>query len=116
MKIVTLVIYKFNSGFAVKNIGSMTFKGDNNISNNYNLNISNTEILDLNQFENVDNVKDIEQILLNSGYLTKTSDESDFTIKLPTLFASQKYCYIEGIILFIFIGDVYQFIVHCLIP
>lgn len=80
--------YKFNSGLSIRNIGSMTFKGDNNISNNYNLSISNTEFLDLTQFENVDNVRDIEQILLNSGYLTKTSDESDFTIKLPTLFTA----------------------------
>ncbi|MFC4740398.1 hypothetical protein ACFO3U_10375 [Flavobacterium ponti] len=80
--------YKLNSGIAVKNIGSMTFKSDNNISNNYNLNISDTQFLDLNQFEDVDNVRDIEQLLLNSGYLTKTSDESDFTIKLPTLFTA----------------------------
>lgn len=80
--------YKFNSGLSIRNIGSMTFKGDNNVSNNYNLSISNTEFLDLTQFENVDNVRDIEQILLNSGYLTKTSDESDFTIKLPTLFTA----------------------------
>jgi hypothetical protein len=80
--------YKLNSGIVVKNIGSMTFKSDNNISNNYNLNISDTQFLDLNQFEDVDNVRDIEQILLNSGYLTKTSDESDFTIKLPTLFTA----------------------------
>jgi hypothetical protein len=80
--------YKFNSGLSIKNIGSMTFKGDNNVSNNYDLSISNTEFLDLTQFEDVDNVRDIEQILLNSGYLTKTSDESDFTIKLPTLFTA----------------------------
>jgi hypothetical protein len=80
--------YKFNSGLSIKNIGSMTFKSDNNESNNYNLNISNTQFLDLNQFENVDNIKDIEQILLSSGYLTKTSDQKDFTIKLPTLFTA----------------------------
>ncbi|WP_338375480.1 hypothetical protein [uncultured Flavobacterium sp.] len=80
--------YKFNSGLAIKNIGSMTFKADNNESSNYNLNISNTEFLNLNQFQDVDNVRDIEQILLASGYLTKTSDEKDFTIKLPTLFTA----------------------------
>ncbi|WP_339887052.1 hypothetical protein [uncultured Flavobacterium sp.] len=80
--------YKFNSGLSIKNIGSMTFKSDNNESSNYNLNISNTQFLDLNQFEDVDNVKDIEQILLSSGYLTKTSDQKDFTIKLPTLFTA----------------------------
>ena len=80
--------YKFNSGLSIKNIGSMTFKSDNNVSSNYNLNISNTQFLDLNQFENVDNIRDIEQILLASGYLTKTSDQKDFTIKLPTLFTA----------------------------
>lgn len=80
--------YKFNSGLSIKNIGSMTFKSDNNESSNYNLNISNTQFLDLNQFENVDNIKDIEQILLSSGYLTKTNDQKDFTIKLPTLFTA----------------------------
>lgn len=80
--------YKFNSGLSIRNIGSMTFKSDNNESSNYNLNISNTEFLDLNQFEDVDNIRDIEQILLASGYLTKTSDQKDFTIKLPTLFTA----------------------------
>lgn len=80
--------YKFNSGMSIKNIGSMTFKSDNNESSNYNFNISNTEFLDLNQFENVDNIRDIEQILLTSGYLQKTADQKDFTIKLPTLFTA----------------------------
>ena len=80
--------YKFNSGLSIRNIGSMTFKSDNNESTNYSLNISNTQFLDLNQFENVDNIKDIEQILLSSGYLTKQSDQKDFTIKLPTLFTA----------------------------
>lgn len=80
--------YKFNSGIAIKNIGSMTFKSDNNVSSDYNLNISNTQFLDLNQFENVDNVKDIEQLLLESGYLTKTNSTKDFKINLPTLFTA----------------------------
>ena len=80
--------YRFNSGMSIKNIGSMTFKSDNNISNDYALNISNTQFLDLNQFEGVDNAQDIEQILLASGYLTKTNDQKDFTIKLPTLFTA----------------------------
>lgn len=80
--------YKFNSGVSIKNIGSMTFKLDNNESTNYNLNIPNGQFLNLNQFEDVDNVKDIEQILISSGYLTKTSDSKDFTIKLPTLFTA----------------------------
>ena len=80
--------YKFNSGISIKNIGSMTFKENNNVSTNYNLTISNTEYLDLNQFQDVDNIQDIEQILLNSGYLTKNESTKDFTIKLPTLFTA----------------------------
>lgn len=80
--------YKFNSGLAIKNIGSMTFKSDNNESSNYLLNIPNGQFLDLNQFEDVDNVKDIEGILISSGYLTKTNNQKDFTIKLPTLFTA----------------------------
>ena len=80
--------YRFNSGLSIKNIGSMTFKSDNNVSNDYTLNISNTQFLDLNQFDGVDNAQDIEQILLASGYLTKTNDQKDFTIKLPTLFTA----------------------------
>lgn len=80
--------YNFNSGVSIRNIGSMTFKSENNVSSNYALNISNTQFLDLNQFENVDNIREIEQILLNSGYLTKNNDEKDFTIQLPTLFTA----------------------------
>lgn len=85
--------YRFNSGLSIKNIGSMTFKSDNNVSNDYTLNISNTQFLDLNQFEGVDNAQDIEQILINNNNtgninFTKTNDQKDFTIKLPTLFTA----------------------------
>jgi hypothetical protein len=77
--------YRFNSGLSIKNIGAMTFKAENTISNNYNLNITKSQFLDLNQFENIDNIQDIERILLASGFLTKTNDQQEFTIKLPTL-------------------------------
>ncbi len=80
--------YLLNAGAAVRNIGSMTFKSENNESTNYNLNIPNGQKLDLVQFQDVDDVKQIEQILLSSGYLTNPSTESDFEIKLPTVFSA----------------------------
>lgn len=80
--------HKFNSGVSIKNIGSMTFKSDNNENTNYKLNIPNGQFLDLNQFQDVDNVADIENILISSGYLTINNDQKDFTINLPTLFTA----------------------------
>ncbi len=77
--------YKINAGLAFKNMGSMTFKDTNNQSTNYNLNIPTTNPLDLSQFDNVDNLRDVEQILLNNGYLTKTSGEKNFKVKLPAM-------------------------------
>lgn len=85
--------YKLNSGISFKNMGSMTFKENNNVSSNYNLTISNTQYFNLNQFNNVDNIKDIEQILIdndNAGTITfdKINNQKDFTIKLPVLFTA----------------------------
>lgn len=79
--------YKLNIGFSVRNIGTMTFKDNDNISTNYNLNIdaSQGESLNLNQFDGTESIKDIEQTLIDSGYLTKTNGEKDFKIKLPTV-------------------------------
>lgn len=82
--------YKLKVGAAVKNIGSMTFKSDDNYSTNYVLNIPVATPLNpglnLNAFNNADGVKDIENILLDSGYLNKTSAEKkDFKVKLPTV-------------------------------
>lgn len=76
--------YKLNLGVSLRNIGSMTFKDQDNRSTNYSLSIQGTESLNLNQFENVDSLKDIETILLNSGYLEKQSGENDFKVNLPT--------------------------------
>lgn len=76
--------YKINAGVSVRNIGSMTFKDGDNSSTNYNLNIQGAQSLNLNQFQNVDNLKEIETILLNSGYLTKINGEKDFKVNLPT--------------------------------
>lgn len=76
--------YKLNAGISIRNIGSMTFKDDNNQSTNYSLVIEGAESLNLNQFENVDSLQEIETILLNSGYLTKETSNKDFKVNLPT--------------------------------
>lgn len=78
--------YKLNLGMAIRNVGSMTFKDPNNKSTNYTLSIQGTQSLNLNQFENIESIKDIETILLNSGYLTKTTSNKDFKVSLPTTF------------------------------
>ena len=76
--------YKLNAGLSIRNIGAMTFKDDNNNSTNYTLSIQGIESLDLNQFENVDSLQEVENILINSGYLTKESSNRDFKVNLPT--------------------------------
>ena len=84
--------YRINAGLSVRNIGSMTFKDNNNSSTNYVLNIQpnvqNPQGLDLSAFENVDNLSDVEQILSDSGYLTQTSGQNDFKVKLPTVLST----------------------------
>jgi hypothetical protein len=84
--------YRLNTGLAVRNIGGMTFKDDNNSSTDYTLNIQSTagapNGLNLNQFENVDNLQQVETILLNDGYLTKVESNKDFKVKLPTVFSA----------------------------
>ncbi len=82
--------YKLNTGLAIKNIGSMTYKDDNNYYTNYTLNIQPTIAnplgLNLNQFEDIDNLQDIETILINNGYLNKIAPEKkEFKVKLPTV-------------------------------
>jgi hypothetical protein len=79
---------KLNAGLSVRNIGSMTFNNDNNQSTNYTLNIQpngqNPQGLDLSLFNGVDNLREVEQILIDNQYLTKTSGEKEFKVKLPT--------------------------------
>jgi hypothetical protein len=77
--------YKLNSGISVRNIGGMTFKDENNSSTNYNLVIQGNQSLNLSQFENVDSLQEVEQILVDSGFLTSTSSSEDFKVKLPTV-------------------------------
>lgn len=87
--------YKINIGASVKNIGSMTFKDDNNYNTNYlldvrqnlsdsNPNNDNPLGLNLTDLQNVDNLSDIETILKNKGYLINNQNKTDFTVKLPT--------------------------------
>lgn len=85
--------YKINAGMSIRNIGSMTFKDDNNFSTNYVLNIQSTfanpQGLNLNQFENIESLQEVETILINQGYLDKTqAEKTDFTVKLPTTFSA----------------------------
>jgi hypothetical protein len=77
--------YKLNAGISIRNIGSMTFKENNNKSTNYVLEIQGAESLNLNQFENVNSLQEIETILINSGYLTKSNATKDFKVNLPTV-------------------------------
>lgn len=80
--------YRINAGLSVKNIGSMTFKSDNNLNKNYNLNVEGLESLDLNQFNNAESISDIEAILndpANAAYFQSTSSTGDIKVKLPTV-------------------------------
>lgn len=77
--------YKLNAGLSFRNVGSMTFKSDNNVSTNYSLDIQNFESLNLDQFDDAESITDIEEILLNSGYLTEENSNNDFKIKLPAV-------------------------------
>lgn len=84
--------YKLNVGMSIRNIGSMTFKDDNNSSTNYTLDIDDyvdpTDGLDLSIFENVESLSEVETILISEGYLTKISESKDFKVKLPTTFTA----------------------------
>lgn len=78
--------YKLKVGASVRNIGSMTFSGSDNVSQNYNLNIPNGQSLNLNDFSNAEGLKDVQTILNNSGFFTSTSKSDEFKVMLPTVF------------------------------
>jgi len=80
--------YRINAGVAFKNMGSMTFKSGNNSATNYNLNIPVGEVLDLEQFNNVESLEDIEDILLASGYLNAVPNNRDIKVNLPSTFVA----------------------------
>ncbi len=79
--------YKLKVGFAVRNMGSLTFKSENNVDNQYNLNIDATQLesLDLSQFDDIESIEDVEKILVDSGVIEIEESQEDFTIKLPTV-------------------------------
>ena len=80
--------YRLNTGLSVRNIGSMKFKSDNNVSNNYVLEIQGFDSLNLNQFNGSESITQIENVLLTSGFLRKTSSTEDFKVKLPTVISA----------------------------
>jgi hypothetical protein len=75
--------YKLKIGAAVKNIGSMTFKGDDNYSKDYKLNIAGSDKLDLKDFVNASGVKEIETAF--DSYLNVEETKKEFKVKLPTV-------------------------------
>ncbi len=78
--------YKLKVGASVRNIGSMTFSGNDNVSQNYNLNIPTGQSLNLNVFNDAEGLQDVQTILNNSGYFTTTNLTNEFKVKLPTVF------------------------------
>jgi len=77
--------YKLNAGLSIRNMGSMTYKDNNNYNTTYTLNIPFTNPLDLNQFSEVDNLSQVEDILTTNGYLTtQPRKKTEFKVKLPT--------------------------------
>ena len=76
--------YKLKIGAAVKNIGSMTFKGDDIYSKNYKLNIGTGDTpLDLKDFVSASGIEEIETAFGSSLDITETKNE--FKVKLPTV-------------------------------
>lgn len=73
-----------NLGLSFRNLGSMTFKDDNNYSTNYVFTTQGNSPLDLSLFNDIDNLRDVEQILIDGGYLSKNPEKKDFSVKLPT--------------------------------
>ena len=80
--------YKLKVGASIKNMGSMSFSGSDNLSQNYKLVIpASSPGLNLNEFSNADGLEDIEQVLKDHPeYFTSTSTTDDFKVKLPTVF------------------------------
>ncbi|MBC7640724.1 MAG: hypothetical protein H7174_00040 [Flavobacterium sp.] len=83
--------YKLNLGASIRNVGSMTFKDSNNYATTYKLNINSTIASpngqDLDDFNNVKNLGDVENVLKNNGYLNIVPVQNKFDVKLPTVFS-----------------------------
>lgn len=84
--------YKIKAGLTVRNIGGMTFEDEANSSTDYALNIQSTLAnpngLALSQFQDAKNLQEVETILQNDGYLTKTESSKSFKVNLPTVFSA----------------------------
>ena len=78
--------YKIKSGLAIRNIGSMTFKNDNNYNTNYTLSIPSSNPLDLSLFENITNLSEVEDLLFDNYLDINNQNKTDFKVNLPTLF------------------------------
>lgn len=78
--------YKIKGGMSIRNIGSMTFNNSNNSSTNYSLNIPASNPLNLSDFEDTNNLSEVENVLNDAGYLSQTPNKSAFKVNLPTLF------------------------------
>lgn len=82
--------YKLKIGVALKNLGKLTFKDDNNSTKTFAANISGTDKLNLTQFEEVTSFEEIEDILNNSAgangkFFTLEDSSKELIIKLPTM-------------------------------
>ena len=75
--------YILKIGAAVKNIGSMTFKGDDIYSKNYELDIPYGEILDLKDFVSASGIEGIKNAF--GPYLNNPETKKEFKVKLPTV-------------------------------
>jgi hypothetical protein len=81
--------YKIKSGLAIRNIGSMTFKDDNNYNTNYTLSIPSSNPLDLSLFENINNLSEVEDVLFNNNYLNiNNQNKTDFRVN-----CFKSFCY-----------------------
>lgn len=79
--------YKLNAGVSVRNIGKMTFKDDNNVSNDYTLDMQPGDELNLTQFEDAETIEEVETLLLESGFVTLDDTNKDFKVTLPSVFS-----------------------------
>ena len=84
--------YKLNFGASLRNIGSMTFKDDNNFGTDYKLNIKPTSTKpfgqDIDDFNDANSLGDVEKVLVNNGYLNIAPEQNKFVVKLPTVFSA----------------------------
>jgi len=81
--------HRINAGLAIRNLGGMKLRSANNSDTNYLLLVQGNESLDLNQFQNVEGLDEIEDVLLASGYLDRTENtKKDFKVRLPSVFSA----------------------------